>query len=117
VSPLVTVPAVAVYVPPFTRYSPPLAETETGPVMPVIVTMFDCCTLLAAAPVTSVKAKAAGVMSCATVVLVKVSDTLPIVRVVLVAVANDAEAVCCSCTVWPSSTVPAAVVKAPVPMR
>lgn len=63
-SPLLTVLALLLQVPePFTSYSPPTMEIAAGAVIPVTVMALEVCTVLSGTPITSVKAKRAGVVS------------------------------------------------------
>ena len=91
-----------------------MTEIAAAVLMPATVIALEVITAPRAALVTSVNVKAFGVASAATVVLVNVSDTPPMVRTVLVAVAKLAEAVCRTQTVWPLAMVPAVDTKVTV---
>ena len=91
-------------------YSPPVTEIAAAAVIPATVIAFEVITLDIATSVWSVKENASGAVSSASVVLVKVSLTPPMVSTVLVAVEKLPLEVWRTVTVLPFSTVPASLV-------
>ena len=89
VCPLLTVPALAVYVPPSIAYSPPLTVIAAAALIPATVTAFEVTVALRVTPVCAVKLKLSGVVSdgAASVVTLNAPATPPIVTVALVVVA------------------------------
>ncbi len=87
-------PGVVTKGPPSIEYSPPVTDMEVGMLIPVIVTALDVCCVDNGTSVTSVNAKASGMVSTTKVVELKVSDTPPMVTVVSTVVAEPPEEVC-----------------------
>lgn len=63
VFPVLTDPAMAVNVPPLILYSPPVIDTEVGPLIPTTVMVFEVYEVESSVPVIGVKPKASGIVS------------------------------------------------------
>ena len=91
-------------------YRPPVTEMVAEVLIPDTVMVLEVIVVLRATSFWSVKLNASGVVSAASVVEVKVSETPPMVNTVSTAVKKFAELVCCTLTVSPLLTVPSALV-------